>query len=85
MVTPIIKLLGTEASVNASGSTFNGAHLVRIYNSNATDVLITVTDTDTSTVTGTFTLKTYETAFVRKNAAESISAATACKMVAIAF
>jgi hypothetical protein len=84
MVSPIIKLLGTEASVNASGSTFNGNQLIRVFNNNATDVVISVIDAGAVT-TGSFTLRAYETAYVRKMPAEKVSAATACKMVAVAF
>lgn len=84
MVSPIIKLLATETSVNSSGSTFNGNQLIRVYNNNASDVLISVIDAG-ATTTGSFTLRSYETAYVRKTPAEKVAAATACKMVAIAF
>lgn len=84
MVSPIIKLLGTESSVNSSGNTFNGNPLIRVYNNNASDVVISVVDADNAT-TGSFTLRSYETAFVRKMPAEKVCAATACKMVPVAF
>lgn len=84
MVSPIIKLLGTEVSVNSSGNTFNGNQLIRVYNSNGSDVVISVVDAGNVT-TGSFTLKTYETAYVRKTPAEKVCAATACKMVPVAF
>jgi Neuraminidase (sialidase) len=84
MVSTIIKLLGTESSVNASGNTFNGNQLIRVYNSNGSDVVISVVDADSNT-TGSFTLRSYETAYVRKMPAEKVCAATACKMVAVAF
>lgn len=84
MVATILKLLGTEASVNAAGSTFNGNQLVRVYNNNGSDVVISVIDASSAT-TGSFTLKAGETAYVRKMPAEKVSAATACKMVAVAF
>lgn len=84
MVSPIIKLLGTEASVNSSGNTFNGIQLIRVYNNNGSDVVISVVDADSNT-TGSFTLRSYETAYVRKMPAEKVCAATACKMVPISF
>ena len=43
MVTPIIRLLGSEASVNSSGSNIGLNKLVRVYNQNDTDVVITGT------------------------------------------
>ena len=71
MVSPIIKLLGTEASVNSSGNTFSGNSLIRVYNNNGSDVVISVVDADSNT-TGSFTLRSYETAYVRKMPAEKV-------------
>lgn len=83
MVSPIVRVLGTEASVGSSGSDFSGKQLIRVYNSNASDVLITVANGGVTT--GTFTLRSYETAYVNKSPAETVAAATACKMVPVAF
>lgn len=84
MVSPILKVLAAESSVGTAGSDFNGNQLIRIYNNTASDVVITIKDAGANT-TGSFTLKTYTEAFVRKLPAESISAAATVKMVPIAF
>ena len=83
MADRILTLLGTEAAVE-DASTVGGAQLVRVYNNNASAVLITVADA-TPTVIGTCTVATLETVFIRKKAAETIAAATPCKMVSVAF
>lgn len=84
MIATILKLLGAEASVGSSGSDFGGAKLVRIYNLNGSDVVVTVKDASANT-TGTVTVKAGDTIFVQKTAEGTISAATACKMVGVAF
>lgn len=84
MVSPILKVLGAETSVGTGGSAFNGNQLIRVYNSTNADVLITIKDADSNT-TGSFTLKTYTQAFVRKMPAESIFASATVKMVPVAF
>lgn len=84
MVSPILKLLAAETSVGTGGSAFNGNPLIRIYNSTNADVTITVKDADSNT-TGSFTLKTYTEAFVRKLPAESIFASATVKMVPVSF
>lgn len=85
MVTPIIRLLGSEASVNSSGSNIGLNKLVRVYNQNDTDVVITVKNSDGTVTIGTVTVKTKDTVFINKAGTDVISAATACKMVAVAF
>jgi hypothetical protein len=84
MVATIIRLLGQEASVGSSGSDFSGNKLIRVYNSNLSDVLLTLKDASTATI-GTVTVKSGETIYVNKAGTDVLSAATACKMVAIAF
>lgn len=83
MISTIVKLLGSEAAISTA-STINGNQLIRVYNQNATDVLLTVTAPG-AVITGTCTVKAGETIFVRKTPVETITAATACKMVAVSF
>lgn len=75
------RILGTEAAV-ATANDFGGASTVRVYNNNASDVLLTVTNPDTST--NTVTLRAGETIFLQKLPASTIAAATSCRMVAVA-
>ena len=72
MVSTIIKVLGTEASVTTA-STVGGAKLVRVYNSNGSDALITVTDAS-STVIGTVTVKDGTHEYVAKNSTDTLTA-----------
>lgn len=84
MVSTILKVIGAEASVGTAGSTFNGNPLIRVYNNTGADVIVSIKDAE-ATTTGSFTLKTYTEAFVRKLPAESISATATIKMVPVAF
>lgn len=84
MVATIIQVLGTEASVGSSGSAFSGNQLIRVFNNNASDVVISLLTSADATV-GTFTLRQYETTYVRKSPSQKIAAATACKMTPVAF
>jgi hypothetical protein len=84
MVSPILKVLAAETSVGTAGSTLNGHQLIRVYNSTASDVLVTIKNASDVT-TGSFTLKTYTEAFVRKLPAESISASATVKMAPVSF
>lgn len=84
MVATIIQVLGSEASVGTAGSDFSGNQLIRVYNSNAADVVISLLTAADATI-GTFTLRSYETAYVRKSPTQKVAAATACKMTPIAF
>lgn len=84
MVATIIQVLASETSVSTPGSTFSGNQLIRVFNNNATDVLISLTTGADETI-GTFTLRAYETAYVRKSPTQKIAAATACKMTPVAF
>ena len=83
MVTPIITVLGSEQSVTTAVS-FNGAKLLRIYNAQATDVVVTISDADDATV-GTLTVKSKDTVFVTKNPTDKIACASACLVVPIGF
>jgi hypothetical protein len=87
MVATIIRLLGQEASVGTAGSDFSGNKLIRVYNSNGGDVLLTVKDnaTPTPNTIGTVTVKAGETIYVNKAGTDVLSAASTCKMVAVAF
>ncbi|MEI6598431.1 MAG: hypothetical protein WCL22_05250 [bacterium] len=84
MVSTIIKLLGQEAVVGTDGNNFNGKTLIRVYNNTAADVAVTVKDA-AEAVTGNFTLRAYETVFVRKLPEESMFAGEDIRMVAVAF
>lgn len=84
MVSTILKVLGAEASIGTGGSDFSGKTLIRVYNSTNADVTITIKDAASAT-TGSFTLRTYETVFVRKLPAESIFSSATVKMVGVAF
>ena len=84
MVATIIRVLGTEASVNNTGSTLSNAKLIRVYNQNVGDVLVTITN-DAAAVVGTVTVKSGAVEYIAKAPTDTISAATACKMVQVAF
>lgn len=84
MVSPILQILASESSVGTAGSDFSGKPLIRVYNSTNADVVVTIKDSTTATI-GTFTLKTYTEAFVRKMPTDTISASATIKMVPVAF
>ena len=84
MVATIIKLLDQEAAVGTGGNNFSGKTLIRVYNNTAADVAVTVKDAD-AVVTGNFSLRAYETVFVRKLPAESIFAGVNIRMVPVSF
>jgi len=84
MVSTILKLLGQEAVVGTAGNNFSGNALIRVYNNTAADVAVTVKDAE-ETVSGNFTLRSYETVFVRKLPAESIFAGVNIRMVPVSF
>ena len=70
------KVLGSEAACGTSsgnGSNFGGATVVRLYNTNAADQLISVEDSSNSLI-GTFTLKTGATELVEKTQSDEIFA-----------
>jgi len=84
MVSPILKVLGQEVAVGTGGNNFNGSTLIRVYNNTASDVSVLVKDAEAVT-TGSFTLRSYETVFVRKLPAESMFSTATIRMVPIAF
>ena len=84
MVATIIKLLDQEAAVGTGGNNFSGKTLIRVYNNTNADVAVTVKDADAA-VTGNFSLRAYETVFVRKLPAESIFAGATIRMVPVSF
>jgi|LauGreDrversion2_6_1035139.scaffolds.fasta_scaffold19045_2 hypothetical protein len=84
MVSTILKVLGEEAAVGTVGNNFNGKTLIRVYNNTASDVSVLVKDAAVVT-TGSFTLRSYETAFVTKLPAESIFGSATIRMVPVAF
>ncbi len=75
------RILGTEAAVSTANA-FDGASTVRVYNNNGADVLLTITRADASTQT--VTIRTGETIYIQKSPADTIAAATSCRMVAVA-
>lgn len=77
-----LKVLGTEATVTTANA-FGGKQVIRVYNQNGADVLLTIANGGTTT--GTITVKAGETIFIQKTPAETIAAATGCKMVAVAY
>lgn len=71
-----IKVLGSEVACGTSttnGSNFGGATVVRLYNTNAADQLISIEDSSNSLI-GTFTLKTGATELVEKTQSDEIFA-----------
>jgi hypothetical protein len=84
MVSTILKVLAQEAAVGTGGNNFSGMSLIRVYNNTASDVSVLVKDADSNT-TGSFTLRSYETAFVRKLPAENIFGSATIRMVPVSF
>lgn len=81
-----IKLLGSEVALSDTASDVAKAKVLRIYNGNAADQLVTVKDG--ATVVGTITVKTLSEVILEKNRDHTleIAAATAgVKAVAIAY
>jgi len=84
MIATINYLLGAEATINSSGTTFNGATVVRVYNQTGSDVVVTVKASG-GAVTGSMTVKGGDTVYVQKGPSENISAASGVKMVPVGF
>jgi hypothetical protein len=84
MVSTILKVLAQESAVGTGGENFNGNTLIRVYNNTASDVSVLVKDAAVVT-TGSFTLRSYETVFVRKLPAENIFSTATIRMVPVAF
>ena len=68
----ILKLLGTETTLSAP-STVNDATLVRLLNTTATNVLVTIKDAATSSVIGTFTILPNVEHFIQKKYTDTIT------------
>jgi hypothetical protein len=75
------RILGTEAAI-AAANDLGGASTVRVYNNNGSDVLLTITKLDATTQT--VTIRTGETIYIQKQPADTITAGTSCRMVAVA-
>lgn len=82
MTAAFLKVLGTEVT-QALATSFNGATLIRVYNQNGADVVLTIVDADATS--NTVTIKAGAVEFIRKDPAGTIAAATSCKMVPVAF
>lgn len=83
MIANTLKVLAAEATVSTA-SDFSGKPLIRVYNHNGADVLLTVTSAATGAVS-TITIRTGETLYIQKAPADTLGAATGCKMVPVAF
>lgn len=83
MVSPILSVFGLEQSVTTA-VTFNGAKLLRVYNAQATDVVVTISNSSDVTV-GTVTVPSKNTIFVTKNPTDKIACASACLVVPVGF
>lgn len=66
----LVFLNGSEVALSNTASSIGNARLVRIYNGNAADQLVTVKSG--STTTGTVTVKTKDVIFLRKETAETV-------------
>ena len=81
-----VKLLGSEVSVSNTASNIGNAKLVRIYNGNAADKVVTVKSG--SDVVGTVTLVTKEVIYLMKLSQETIEApagTAGVKAVSVAY
>ncbi len=70
--------------MGTGGENFNGNTLIRVYNNTASDVSVLVKDAGAN-ITGSFTLRSYETVFVRKLPAENIFGTVNLRMVPVSF
>jgi hypothetical protein len=84
MVSTILKVLSQEVAVGTGGENFSGKTLIRVYNNTNADASVLVKDADAN-ITGSFTLRSYETVFVRKLPAENIFGTVNLRMVPVAF
>ena len=80
-----IKLVGSEVALSDTASSIGNQKVIRVYNSNAADQLVTVKDG--STVVGTITVRTGTEVILEKLPAHTLEVAAAVagvKAVAIA-
>lgn len=77
-----VKLLGTEISLTTANNV-NNATLVRLVNTNASAVLVTLQDGGTTM--GTVTLAPNQAIFLIKQPAWTLSAPTALRAVSVAY
>ena len=83
----ILKLLSQETALTATAEAFNGAQLLRIRNSHATNPT-SILVKQNGTTTGSISLYAGEVIYVRKKAAETIESSagdTSVRAVVIAF
>ena len=81
-----VKLLGSEVAVSNTASNIGNAKLVRIYNGNAADKVVTVISG--SDVVGTVTLVTKEVIYLMKLSQETIevpAGTSGVKAVSVAY
>ena len=79
----ILKLLGSEGNLT-SANALSLAKLVRVYNSGASDLLVTQKAAGGTTL-ATVTVKTKDTVFIRKSATDTLEGGAALKVVSVAF
>lgn len=82
MIATILTVFGVEQSVTTA-VTFNGAKVLRVYNSNVGDVLVTIANAGVTQAT--LTVKGGDTVFIEKNPNETIACASACKVVPVGY
>ena len=73
------KVLGGEEAIgqgSGNGSNFSSATVVRIYNENNANTVVSIEDSSANLI-GTFTLKTGDKEFVEKNPSDEIFVSTA--------
>jgi len=81
-----VKLLGSEVAVSNTASNIGNAKLVRVYNGNAADKLVTIKSGND--VVGTVTLVTKEVIYLMKLSQETIEVASGTsgvKAVSVAY
>ena len=79
----ILKLLGSEGNLT-SANALSLAKLVRVYNSGASDLVVTHKSAGGSTL-GTVTVKTKDIVFIRKSGTDTLEGGAALKAVSVAF
>lgn len=83
MISPILTVFGIEQSVTTAVA-FSGAKLLRVYNGQESDVLVTITNAANTTI-GTFTISSKDTVFIAKNPTDKIACGSACKVVPVGY
>lgn len=73
-----IKLLASEVSLSDTASNVSFAHVVRVYNANGADQVVTVKDdAGTPNTIGTVTVKNGEVVYIQKEARHTLAVGAA--------